>query len=79
MTGMFQVKVRLTNPHDPKRTLEEMFRVDTGALYSFAPGEQLTAIGLAPKVVREFILADGRRDRRPRAKRSSRSRNSTRP
>lgn len=62
--GMFQVNVRVENPHDPSKYFEEMFWVDTGALYSFVPEDRLLAIGLAPKVTREFVLADGRRDRR---------------
>jgi hypothetical protein len=29
---MFQVTVRVANPHDPLRFFDEKFRVDTGAL-----------------------------------------------
>ena len=65
--GMFQVKVRVANPGDPPgtaRAFTEPFWVDTGALYSFAPEDRLKAIGLEPKFTREFVMADGRRDRR---------------
>jgi len=62
--GMFQVKVKVTNPAKPERSFEEMFWVDTGALYTFVPEDRLAAIGLKSLRTRELILADGRRDRR---------------
>jgi predicted aspartyl protease len=58
--GMFQVKVRVTNPHEPTRWFEEKFWVDTGALYSFVPAAKLTAIGLKPQRSRDLIMADRR-------------------
>jgi predicted aspartyl protease len=61
---MFQVRVRVANPLEPERSFEELFWVDTGALYSFVPGKRLEEIGLAPIRSRELILADGRRDKR---------------
>ena len=62
--GMFQVMVVVTNPHDPTRSFEERFWVDTGALYSFVPEDRLREIGIVPLRTRELILADGRHDRR---------------
>jgi predicted aspartyl protease len=62
--GMFQIRVKITNPANPKQFYEENFWVDTGALYSFAPEDRLQKIGIAPLHSRELILADGRRDRR---------------
>lgn len=62
--GMFQVRVKIANPADPKRFFEEDFWVDPGALYSFVPEDRLEEIGLAPLRSRESVLADGRRDRR---------------
>jgi predicted aspartyl protease len=62
--GMFQVKVRIANPIDPDRWFEEQFWVDTGALYSFAPGKRLEEIGLEAIRTRDLILADGRHDKR---------------
>ncbi len=62
--GMFQVRVRVSNPADRSRSFEENFWVDTGALYSFVPEGRLNEIGIAPLRTRELILADGRRDRR---------------
>lgn len=62
--GMFQVKVRVANPAQPEKFFEELFWVDTGALYSFVPEDRLNSIGVKPLRSRELILADGRRDRR---------------
>ncbi|MCC6358236.1 MAG: hypothetical protein IT450_05800 [Phycisphaerales bacterium] len=62
--GMFQVKVTVANPGDPARAFEEPFWVDTGALYSFAPEDRLHAIGIQPRFTRDFVFADGKKDRR---------------
>jgi predicted aspartyl protease len=59
--GMFQVKVRVANPESPQLSFEEMFWVDTGALYSFVPASRLESIGLKPLRSRDLIMADGRR------------------
>src|SRR5438067_701609 len=58
--GMFQVKVRVANPDEPERLFDEMFWVDTGALYSFVPAARLEGIGVKPRRSRELIMADGR-------------------
>jgi predicted aspartyl protease len=62
--GMFQVKVKVASPQAPGRSFQEPFWVDTGALYSFAPEDRLRAIGVSPTLTRDFVFADGRRDRR---------------
>jgi predicted aspartyl protease len=62
--GMFQVRVRVSNPMDRSRFFEENFWVDTGALYSFVPEGRLNEIGISPLRARELILPAGRRDRR---------------
>jgi hypothetical protein len=61
--GMFQIRVRVSNPADRSRFFEEDFWVD-GALYSFVPEGRLSGIGIGPLRARDLILADGRRDRR---------------
>jgi predicted aspartyl protease len=61
---MFQIKVTVANPQAPERAFQEPFWVDTGALYSFAPEDRLRAIGVAPKFTRDFVFADGKKDRR---------------
>jgi len=62
--GMFQIRIKVSNPTDRSRFFEENFWVDTGALYSFIPEGRLQGIGISPLRARELILADGRRDRR---------------
>ncbi len=62
--GMFQVQVTVANPQDSTRSLAHGFWVDTGALYSYMPEGDARKIGLVPKATRDFILADGRKDRR---------------
>jgi predicted aspartyl protease len=62
--GMFQIRVRVSNPTERSRFFEEDFWVDTGALYSFVPEGRLKEIGVSPLRARDFIFADGRRDRR---------------
>jgi clan AA aspartic protease len=60
---MFQVEVTVANPAAPEKRFSDLFWVDTGALYTFVPEDRLEAIGLAPRFARDFVLADGRRDR----------------
>jgi predicted aspartyl protease len=60
--GMFQVKVRVANPDAPEQAFEELFWVDTGALYSYVPGKRLEEIGLRSLRSRKLILADGRHE-----------------
>lgn len=62
--GMFQIRVRVSNPTERSKFFDENFWVDTGALYSFVPEGRLQEIGISPMRTRELILADGRRDRR---------------
>ena len=62
--GMFQVTVRVSNPHDDSRSFEERFWVDTGAFYTYIPGDRLHEIGIVPDATRELVLADGRTERR---------------
>jgi predicted aspartyl protease len=62
--GMFQIRVKVSNPTERVRFFEEDFWVDTGALYSFVPEGRLKEIGISPLRARDFIFADGRRDRR---------------
>jgi predicted aspartyl protease len=62
--GMFQVKVRVANPDDAEQVFEELFWVDTGALYSYVPGNRLEEIGLRALRSRKLVLADGRQETR---------------
>lgn len=57
--GATYVTVRITNPAEPDRFWEDLFRVDTGATDSLVPRPQLEAIGLVPKGSRVCERADG--------------------
>lgn len=63
--GMFQVRVKVSNPEDPDKSFEESFWVDTGAIYSFIPAGRLAAIGVKPSGERTVVYADGRSERLP--------------
>ena len=58
------MKVQVANPQVPGRSLEEPFWVDTDALHSVAPAGRLEALGIVPKFARDFVFADGKKDRR---------------
>jgi len=62
--GMFQVEVRVSNLAHPSKAFTHEFWVDSGALYTFIPEEDLTRIGVEPTDTRQVVLADGRTDRR---------------
>lgn len=58
--GATYVDVTIRNPADPGRSWTGKFLVDTGAFDSLVPRVHLDAIGLAPRGVREYVLADGK-------------------
>ena len=62
--GEVRVPVRISNPHDPDRFWEGEFLVDTGATTSAVPTTILESIGIEPRSVREYWLADGSSMRR---------------
>ncbi|MBM2815030.1 MAG: hypothetical protein HW421_1792 [Ignavibacteria bacterium] len=53
--GMFQIKVKVTNPSDSSRFFEAEFCIDTGALYSFVPEEYLEKIGFERNLVSDAV------------------------
>lgn len=57
--GVTFVNVKVANPADPSRAVEEQFLVDSGAVYSLVPRPQLERIGIEPHSRRSFILANG--------------------
>jgi aspartyl protease family protein len=57
--GVTFVKVKVANPADPSRVIEEQFLVDSGAVYSLVPRRELEQIGVEPHSRRSFILANG--------------------
>ena len=57
--GMTDVKVRIVNLADPRRSAEVDLVVDSGAIYSVVPGAVLRRIGVEPRKVETFALANG--------------------
>jgi predicted aspartyl protease len=57
--GLTFVKVKVANPADPSRAVEEQFLLDSGAVYSLVPRSDLERIGIKPHSRRTFILANG--------------------
>ena len=78
--GLTSLKVRLSNPRDRRRAVEEELLVDSGAIYSIVPAGVLRQIGVAPDSAREEVVLasiapasegetnlDGDRDEAPEA------------
>ena len=59
--GATYVDVTIRNPANPKRSWTGSFLVDTGAFDSLVPKAHLEAIGLEPRGIREYSLANGER------------------
>ena len=57
--GLTFVKVKITNPANPKKSANLEFLVDSGAAYSVVPAAVLKRLGIKPTSKRTFILADG--------------------
>ena len=57
--GLTTVKVRLSNPGDRRRWVEEALTVDSGAIYAVVPARVLRQIGVRPHRRETFTLADG--------------------
>ena len=57
--GLTTLKVRLSNPADRRRAVEEELLVDSGAIYAVVPAPVLRRIGVRPRRKETFMLADG--------------------
>jgi len=65
--GTFREKIKITNPEEPKKSVEIECVVDTGATYTWIPLDILEKIGLVPVFKRKFKIADGSVIERPMA------------
>ena len=54
---MTEVRVRIANLADPRRSADVDMLVDSGAIYSVVPGAVLRRIGVEPRDVQTFGLA----------------------
>jgi predicted aspartyl protease len=62
--GITLLKATIANPGERKRATVLEFIVDSGAIYSVAPGPVLRRLGIRPDRNEEFTLADGSHARR---------------
>ena len=62
--GMTEIRVRVVNLADPRRFAEVDMTVDSGAIYSVVPGAVLRRIGIEPREIQTFGLANGETVRR---------------
>jgi predicted aspartyl protease len=51
--------VRISNPADRSRGIDAEMLVDSGAIFSVVPADELRALGMAPEKTERFSLADG--------------------
>ena len=57
--GLTYITASIINPGNPKRRTRLKFLVDSGAVYTVAPGAVLRRLGIKPRSSRVFTLADG--------------------
>jgi predicted aspartyl protease len=57
--GLTTLSIDIANPASPDARQSVDFLVDSGAVYSFAPRDVLTRLGIAPHSRQRFRLADG--------------------
>jgi len=58
--GMTTVTLKVKNPRNPSKIIEDEFLVDSGATYTVVPEDTLKKIGIKPAGEEKFSLADGR-------------------
>jgi len=59
------LNIRVSNPANPKKSKIFEFLVDSGAVYSVMPEDELKNLGVSPTSFEEFILANGEKLRMP--------------
>lgn len=59
------LKVKVSNPEDPLKSNEMKFLVDSGAIYTVVPEEELKRLNIKPTSFEEFILANGEIIKKP--------------
>ncbi|MCK4625605.1 MAG: retroviral-like aspartic protease family protein [Phycisphaerae bacterium] len=57
--GLTNIEVNVENPFDPQRHAIITFLVDSGAVYSVIPADELEKLGIKPSGERTFFLANG--------------------
>jgi predicted aspartyl protease len=59
------LKLKVSNPARPRKSKAYEFLVDSGAVYSVLPKEELKRLGIKPTSYEEFTLANGETIRSP--------------
>lgn len=57
--GMTYTRFKISNPATPRKFQEQKFLVDSGAIYTVAPGNILKKLGIKPHSRKVFTLANG--------------------
>jgi aspartyl protease family protein len=63
--GMTDVTLTIKSTIDPSKIAKDDFLVDSGAAYTVIPAKIVKKLGLTPNFYRDFVLADGKRVKRP--------------
>jgi predicted aspartyl protease len=64
--GLTFLEIEVGNPADPSNTRMLEFLVDSGAIYTVAPGEILSELGIQPISEEKYWLANGEKNIRKR-------------
>jgi predicted aspartyl protease len=59
--GLTTVRLRIRKNGESEQFFDDDFLVDSGAVYTVAPGQALERIGVRPREERAFLLANGDR------------------
>ena len=57
--GLTYARMKIKKDYVSKKWIEERLLVDSGAIYTVIPGEDLSKLGIVPHSEEEFELADG--------------------
>lgn len=57
--GITKVILKVKNPQNPQKFIEEEFLVDSGAAFTVLPQKYAEKLGLKPSFEQGFLLADG--------------------
>ena len=63
--GLSKVTLEITNPENPKKSIQDEFLVDSGAFYTVLPKKMVDKLELKPEFNQDFSLADGSTISRP--------------
>jgi len=57
--GLTYARMKIKKGYGSKKCIEERLLVDSGAIYTVIPGEDLSKLGIVPHSEEEFELANG--------------------